>query len=918
MTTVLSGEKKKLLDLLSGLILNDEAIAFEDLSTKAHGMAPFIAPSLSVPEVDDVVRRMTEMRQVVLDIGDGVVDESTFVPWLDQRKVNVDPVRWDAYKHLLVQREWSPGVIARLDNQTDKIVELMGNPQRPGEWKRRGLAIGEVQSGKTATYIGILNKAIDYGYKIIVVIGGHTEDLRRQTQKRIDTDLTGIDSSYILDNVVSGSHAMRVGVGLNTAFQTNVLTTTRTDFRAANKSAGVVALGGTDATPTVFVIKKNVSVLANLTTYLAGQGKNGQLAAPLVVIDDEADWASVNTKSEDDIAAVNKAIRNLLATSRKSSYMAITATPFANILIDDEVEEDLFPRDFIQALESPSNYFGVAEFFGSSTSPLVTTDVEDGLQAWPFSHKKSHRVVALPESLLRAVSTFLVGTSLRRLRVEASMPASMMVNISRYNDVQAQAHDLLQDHMQALAEAVKAEFGLAESAAGVSELTRRLRDAFLDLRSASAHPADLDTDWEVVRSDLVRVVPDTVVELVNGQTMAQRNKTLNEMSREDRAAFQARPKIFVGGDVLARGLTLEGLQVSYFVRRAGAADTLLQMGRWFGYRPDYGDLVRIWMDQDVVDLFKYVANVSDDLRGSLREMNALSMTPKQFGLRIRRHPDAFMITAANKQKHGTTVVGDINIHGSKFESWALSGVPADMRRNLDAARELASSVLQSGVKVEGRRSDVWTTEARIAERFFSTFKGHDSEMFFGSASSGNQRAQLAAYLSDARNSEHWDVSFVNGLGPEVALVPGMTVKSSVRRQMSIKSDLVALRNRRVAAGNDLRNALPTAAWKILEDDLPAGKSLSEQRLIREVLARPLLLVFTITSGESTQTGEHAEAALRDPVVASLVAFPASTLADEVDENRTRDAKFVANKVFMRAQFGMPLDDEDNEIEDWEL
>ncbi|MCS5713526.1 Z1 domain-containing protein [Herbiconiux sp. CPCC 205716] len=911
MTSVVEAEKKKLLDLLNGLILNEEAITFEDLEANARGLAAILAKSLTKADVDDVVGRITEMRRVVLDIGDGVVDNRTFEPWLAERKPNAELPRWDAYRQLLVNREWGPNVISKLDAQTDKIVELMGDPLKGGEWSRRGLAIGEVQSGKTATYVGILNKAIDYGYKIIVVIGGHTEDLRRQTQRRIDTDLTGIDSSYILENVSETSHRTRVGVGKNTSFGTHVRTTTRTDFGAASQRAGVVAIAG-ESTPNVFVIKKNAKVLSNLTTYLTSQGKNGRLSDPLVVIDDEADWASVNTKSEDNVAAVNKAIRRLLGSSRRNSYLGITATPFANILIDDELEEDLFPRDYIQALESPSNYHGIERFFGETANSggPIRTEVNDCLAVLPFNHRRTARLDELPESLLDAMATFFVGTAIRRIRGGEAKPASMMVNISRFNDVQEQVADLVADAVDEFRRAILSEFGLSGSTTGESPEATRLREAFE--REYSTEVA-----WQSVRTELLTSAPEVRVELVNSRTMSARNKRMNELSRDERTKEDLQPKIFVGGDVLARGLTLDGLQVSYFVRRAGAADTLLQMGRWFGYRPGYGDLVRVWMDPDVVDLFKYVAEVSEDLRSSLKQMNALDMTPSQFGLKMQRHPEAFMITAANKRQHGVEVQGDVNIHGARFESHSLSIKPSDRKRNLDAARALADEVTAIGAAADDRENkNVWVgVPADLVHRFFMGFRGHDSDIYFGAGTTG-RHAQLAAYLSDAQNSDEWDVGFVSGSSDVVTLSRSLEFKSSVRNRMEPRAPTqVALGNRRVAAGNDLKNSLPRDLVTELEVGLKEGEKLAETALIRNLVVRPLLLVFALVTTPDSRKPPTLAIGSDDPLIAVLVAFPALPLDVEATIMQTKPTRFVANKVFVRANLGLPVTEEDNEDED---
>lgn len=906
-------EKRKLLRALNGTMVDDGTIDLDEVRVRAVGMAPFVAKGLDPVDIQWVVDRVLELHAVELKIGIGVINKSTFQPWVEMRKETVSRARWEAYEELLLRREWSPRVVDKLDAQTDKIVDLMGDPTKLGEWARRGLAIGEVQSGKTATYIGVLNKAIDYGYKLIVIIGGHTEDLRRQTQRRVDSDLTGLDSLFMSENIAQ-ENTIRVGVGqINETLQANVLTTARSDFNAASKRAGVVAFGDT---PTVFVIKKNARVLANLAAYLKRQAPQGQHTLPLVVIDDEADWASINTKSEDEVAAVNKGIRHLLSASSRNSYMGITATPFANVLIDDEVEDDLFPRDYIQSLESPSNYQGIATYLGSepgaANHPSIITDVSDCLEVLPFSHKRTRAVDALPESLLEALSAFYVGTAIRLTREDGPRPAAMMINVSRFNDVQAKIANLTEIAVSDISAAVLAEFAMPENRAE-SVASGRLRRIFEREYSQSG------VTWSEVRPHVMAVAQDIRVELVNGLTMAGRNKRLSGMSRDARLQESLRPTIFIGGDVLARGLTLDGLQISYYVRRAGAADTLLQMGRWFGYRPRYEDLVRIWIADDVVKLFKYVAELSADLRASLREMNALELTPKDFGLKMRRHPESFMITAANKQKHGVAFEGLISIHGATFESHILSSDVRDRARNLEAVKRFAVEVhglgQQEDPKLRSGHHQVWrSVPAELIERLFSKFRGYDQEPFFGRAAGGQGSAQLAAYLADAKNGDLWDVAFVSGSGEYASLGP-ITVKSSLRDGISAERGAKVLRmgNRRVAAGSDLKNVLTTERIQQLEQELAADEKITEGTIARNALERPVILVYAITSGSTDLEERISE---DEPLVALKVAFPGLTAEEELAElEQGRGAKFIVNKVFARINFGMPTTEDDDEVEE---
>ncbi|WP_440694371.1 Z1 domain-containing protein [Clavibacter nebraskensis] len=925
-------DKSQLLAALNGVILGDDAISLEEVRERATGIAPFIARSLEPSHVDEVIARVTEMRSVELRLGDGVVDPTTFRQWLADRKATASSVRWDAYRQLLTNRGWAPGVISTLDTQTDTIVELMGDPLQEGEWARRGLVIGEVQSGKTATYVGILNKAMDHGYKIIIIIGGHTEDLRRQTQRRVDTDLIGTDSEDDLDNVVA-QRSTAVGVGLlqNEAFS-HVLTTVRSDFSSSAKRANRLSLEGD--VPFVFVVKKNAGVLRNLATYLKARAPKNRLSVPLIVIDDEADWASVNTKSEDDIAAVNFRIRQLLESSSRSSYLGITATPFANILIDDEIDADLFPRDFIHALQSPSNYVGVEQYFGEEDDGrrnAIRTDIDDCLSLLPFGHKKTARVGELPASLADAIAVFLVGTAIRRMRDSVVKPSSMMVNVSRFMDVQARVHDHVLELLTRTAAGVAAEFSRHEDYEHSPE-TARLFNAY------SAEYADQGT-WLQVREALREVLPGVRAELVNGNTMQKRNKRLAEMTREERAEEAALPTVFVGGDVLARGLTLEGLLVSYFVRRAGAADTLLQMGRWFGYRPNYDDLVRIWIDADVLDLFTYVADVSRDLRGSLKEMRAARLTPKEFGLKMRRHPESFLITSANKQKNATEVLGDptpVGVIGSKLESFSLSSRPKDLARNRDAFMKLVQEMADErpahssagGAEPVVQNVRWESVPFSMVHGFFHGFRGSDYEPFFGSPN-GTGPAQLAEALVGLPDGELWTVAVISGRGPDLSIPGGHKIRGTVRNRIQELADrhIYQLGNRRVASPGDLRSTLTEEevqkgrSWKadqegLLLEDVDI-KDLSEQELVAHSIKRPRLLLYMITTQEVDPVKHRTPPVITatEPLIAAYVAVPGQPLDKEAHYLRGGMARFVANKVYTRSLgYGIDADSADEDSE----
>ncbi|WP_175987246.1 Z1 domain-containing protein [Microbacterium tenebrionis] len=902
----LSPDAARLRETLAVQIRHDpgHTIELSRLRELAEVFTPLMSLELAAGEVDAVIDVLMEQYDVVMADGYGVVDKSNFTPWLAERKREANLARSHAYNELLLQRGWSGNVIDALDRQTDRILDLTGDPTKPGEWQRRGIAIGEVQSGKTATYISLLAKAIDYGYKVLVVIGGHTEDLRRQTQRRLDSDLTGIDSSYLADNISSNDVA-HVGIGKidkKLPLSINVLTTTQSDFSARSKRAGQVALGA--GTPTLFVVKKNKSVLNNLAQYLSVTIPKGGNQPPLLLIDDEADWASINTNDESNVTAVNAAIRKLLAQSARNSYVGITATPFANIFINDEIEEDLFPRDFIQVLESPSNYQGVSSYFGSEESPALVEDVDDTLAVLPYSHKVGARISELPYSIRRAIAAFYIGTAIRRVRDAEEKPASMLVNVSRFKVVQAQVFNLAQSWVQELSATILSEFGTAESSR-ISPRAQILHDAYADF-----YP-NADVTWMSVRTELIGVADELRVQLINGDTKAERDRWLSQTPRRVKEADALIPTVYVGGDVLARGLTLDGLQVSYYARRAAAADTLLQMGRWFGYRPGYDDLVRLWIDPATAELFRWTADLSQELRDSLAEMEAKELTPEQFGLKMRRHPEGFLIASARKMQHAKPFEGSISLNSKKWESHNLPSAQADLADNLDALIRLHAS-LEESTLTTGTEPLIWRdVDSEIVVDFLTRFKAHPSDPTFGAAP--GRLSPLVDGFSGIKGHERWDVAFMQGAGKAIEVEGLPPIKASVRNNLFTERDELHFTNRRVAAGGDLFKTLPIAVQSRLRDQLSTGHA--AEHVVRGAMDRPLLMVYTVT-GEPDETkaplpGKKPYAADGTaPVVAVIVVPPKLSVEEEMEEiANDRGIKWVINGVYARHELGWQEEDD---------
>ena len=381
---------------------------FEDLNRDENPPEEAIGDSLlkiaeafdidvSSEEIKQAVAEVVARMSVTTDFG-SVLTAADHKPWLGEKKDSIEWKHFQAYQKVLRNEfRLSPKVIQNLDNTTDSILDLLGDPTTPGEWHRKGLVVGAVQSGKTSNIIGLLNKAADAGYKLFVVIGGHTKPLRSQTQSRIDQGFTGQETKDLDQSVATAIHRRPIGVGKHwdSAVKIQSFTTEERDFSAVLMRSQNYRLTADMSHPVVLVVKKNARVLNNINDWLKAQAIQEM---PLLVIDDESDYASVNTRREDqDPTSVNREIRRMLAISTKSTYAAFTATPFANILIDVEAThvvgedelDDLFPTNFIVSLDNPSNYVGPQEIFGREAAlpGALITEVEDAIDIFPVSQK---------------------------------------------------------------------------------------------------------------------------------------------------------------------------------------------------------------------------------------------------------------------------------------------------------------------------------------------------------------------------------------------------------------------------------------------------------------------------------------------------------------------------------------------------
>lgn len=596
-----------------------------------------------------------------------------------QGAANARPAQWyvgerrqpgrfmQRYLKKLEDENWPEKSINELRDSTAKILEHLENPDRPGTWDWRGLVVGDVQSGKTASYAGVVNRAVDAGYRIIIILAGMHNILRLQTQKRFDLDFLGYDTNPAA--YVPGQAMKHIGVGLfddKLGVDSVTNASLKGDFhQRIEEQVNFSPV----SQPCVLVVKKNAKVLENLNNWIARRSA-GSRAAPALIIDDEADQASVDTKDQPlledgtfeedyDPKRVNGEIRKLLMKFDRHVYVGYTATPFANIFIHDDRSAqdygpDLFPAAFIVQLTPPDDYFGPAAVFGTNDEddnkglPLVRT-FDQTNEGWiPEKHDKTLKprfngLDAVPPSLAKAIDTFLLTCAARAARGQGTAHNSMLVHVSRFVDVHIEVHGQVDRYLKQTCAMIS-----NGDRATLQRLEALWATDFVPTTSAVEATiwgrATIDVTWAQVRTKLADSSDKIEVITANGKS-----KTDIEY---DRYKETGRSLIAVGGDKLSRGLTLEGLSISYFLRISRQYDSLLQMGRWFGYRRGFADLCRLFTTGDMVDWFRYMATVQKELRAQFYEMELTKATPRQFGLKVQVH-DVLEITSRDKLRHTT-------------------------------------------------------------------------------------------------------------------------------------------------------------------------------------------------------------------------------------------------------------------------
>ncbi|ARN18694.1 Z1 domain-containing protein [Piscinibacter gummiphilus] len=876
-------------------------------------------------------------------------DVTGHVDWLNAARKK-DWRYWHRLSRYM-ERTLAADVVDALDRSTDEILGLLEDPEREGHWDRRGLVVGHVQSGKTSSYSALICKAADAGYKIIIVLAGLHNNLRSQTQIRLEEAFLGYETSPNRDP----------GKPLGVFFEDSDpeihphCATTREDNGDFNAGIAKHFAISPEERPWLFVIKKNKTVMARLLKWIQGHhvadatdaatGRRIVTKLPLLVIDDESDHASVDTGEQtfdsEGVAdpdhqpkAINSLIRRILSSFAKSAYVGYTATPFANIFIHRQAatrEEgsDLFPRSFIKNLTAPSNYVGPARVFGARgpngrvgglpLTRIIKDHIDgEGPHGWmPEKHKKDHvptyagQEMVTP-SLREAIHSFLITCAMRSLRGQKTKHASMLVHVTRFTGVQAevrrQVEQVVKDLRQALTRRINHEKVLAD----LRDLWER---DFLPTSAVIAKTMDelKETSpmhsWSEIEAILPETIGDIALRTINGSA-----KEAFEYAEREATGLKV---IAIGGDKLARGLTLEGLTTSYFVRTTKMYDTLLQMGRWFGYRPGYLDLCRLYTTEDLVDWFGHIADASEELREEFDAMAASGATPEQYGLRVASH-DTLLVTSPLKMRTAQNL--SLSYSGSAVQTITFKNDKASLQSNLNATFELiqAMGAPASGAPRQERdekpdewkRSYIWReVDAGVVIDFLKAYvvpagieRANSSVM-----------AEFIEKMNEIGLLKKWTVALVaeGADGEKTYHFPrGISLKSLPSRshrgdasRYSIGA-LTEPEDEAIDVGYDMWKSALNATLKSWKPDparnrfdppsRPNGKAL-RQLVSPEAIgeaSRGLLLLYPLTpSGAAGAVPED----WNDPIMAFAASFPSS--------EKTVKVEYMVDHLYWKNEYG---------------
>lgn len=644
--------------------------------------------------------------------------------WLDNSIRNNPEIRFKNYKHLLC-KEGKGSIIEQLEADTYKILDSCHNPNiLKNKWDRRGLVYGHVQSGKTSNYIGLINRALDSGYKIIIVLTGMTEDLRKQTQERIDYGIIG------------KSNGLNIGIG----------TYGKTDEIISATSINYDLKGNIDYMfnnlsldkKSIWVIKKNKTVLENLIIWLDKQRKNEGTDkidnVPFLIIDDEADNGSIQSISKKEfelwetglnldkldfenlsedqekklneareavLKAINRYIRVFLSLLSHKTFVAYTATPYSiisgksedlerevkikNKIFKIEANSDLFPEHFIIPIKPGENYLGVEKIFNENKEmrlPLII-DINELVKTekinniFPSSRGSKYAFDKIPKSLEDAILHFLITILIRKYRGQKDYN-TLLIHTSNLT----KNTDYVANKVSEFLTKLQGSLGRADE----EKYFEKISNLYVKIKKNSENELfktyfnkEYEYPLTLKKEEFLNILEG--IDIVsyhssNDTKLKHKNHTLNyDIIDNDTRESKFRNYIVIGGNRLSRGITLKGLTTSYFVRNSTRQDSLYQMGRWFGYRDGYEDLVRIYMPKEQISWYENIYKLEYDLRKNFENNNDedIKILPRNAIIKLAYHTNETIKLDKENKKRIISICDPNKLRNTSKQPFSFSG-----------------------------------------------------------------------------------------------------------------------------------------------------------------------------------------------------------------------------------------------------
>ena len=626
---------------------------------------------------------------------------------------------WPRLRRKLEESSNMRDVVDEIDQASTKVLAHVADPHIRN-LSKRGLVVGYVQAGKTANYTAVMAKAVDAGYWLFIVLSGLHNNLRRQTQVRLSNDL--VDHDWV------------------------PLTSDVADFGNVVNGAAFLARG----VASIAVVKKNQSRLRSLRDWLRDIPEEIRRRVPVLFLDDEADQATPNSASaREQLTRINELVREIWAAIPTGTYVGYTATPFANIFMDPDDEEELYPADFIIDLPRPAAYFGAEKVFGRE--PLNDADTpdpgldmvrdvpdEDAEALKPPTGKdaRSSFDPDLPESLIDAMTWFLVATAIRRARGQRTAHSSMLIHTTHY----VQPHFKIKERLNELLHRFHADWEQGNRSDFLVSYEREGNKA----AEVATVPLPL---WRDVEQEIESILREVRVVVDNGSSDDRL-----DYGRVVNGEPVTETVIAVGGGTLSRGLTLEGLVVSYFTRTSNTYDTLLQMGRWFGFRPGYEDLPRIWMQPSLAEEFKFLALVEEEIRQDMHHMERMNVTPRELGVRVRAHPGRLAIVARNKMQRADIV--RVSYSGQRLQTFIFDETnPEVIADNHQSVLDFLAACRETTPAVKANSAPRWSfadVPSNLVVSFINSYSFHADQ-------AGMRADHMTGWIQRAALNSLWNV-----------------------------------------------------------------------------------------------------------------------------------------------------------------